>query len=68
MNLSESLDWKLWDKKEDDISSLIPSLSFMMTLRSSLFSGTNCRADLKSPKASLVIPRDLSALALVHKA
>ena len=48
-------------KKEPkkDISSLIPSLSFRMTLLSSLFCGTSCRADLKSPKASLDIPRDL---------
>ena len=65
MNLMESLEKLIND---DDISFLNPSFIFKMTLLSSLLPGIMSRAGLKSTNASLAIPNDLAAFALVQRA
>ena len=65
INLIESLE-KLM--KDEDISFLNPSFIFKITLLSSLLLGIKSRAVLKSTKASLAIPNDLAAFALVQRA
>ena len=59
MNLIES--WEVKLMKEDDMSAVNPFFSFRITLLNSTLSGIISRAELKSRKASLNIPKDLAA-------